>query len=113
MNPTRPAHPRVVERRGAIHFALQVATREDDPTPSKSVLAAGRLADELGFDGFHFNDHPTWSPECWLHLAALALTTKRIRLGPLATCVLYRPPVMTARLAADLDQLSDGRLGCV
>jgi len=104
------AHPWVVERQQGIRFALQVDTRKDDPTPSKRVLEAGHLAEELGFDAFFTGDHPSWQAEVWLHLAALAATTTRIGLGPMVSCILYRPPLLTARLAADLDNMSDGRL---
>ena len=38
------------------------------------------------------------------------MTTERIRLGVNVCCLLYRHPVMTARQAADLDNLSHGRL---
>jgi alkanesulfonate monooxygenase SsuD/methylene tetrahydromethanopterin reductase-like flavin-dependent oxidoreductase (luciferase family) len=103
-------HPWVAARRDTISFALQVDTRSDDPTPGRSVLAAGRLAEELGFDAFFTGDHPSWQSEVWLHMAALAGSTERIGLGPMVTSVLYRPPVLTARLAADLDHLSNGRL---
>jgi alkanesulfonate monooxygenase SsuD/methylene tetrahydromethanopterin reductase-like flavin-dependent oxidoreductase (luciferase family) len=104
------AHAWVAARRDTITFALQVDTRSDDPAPGRSVLAAGRLAEELGFDAFFTGDHPSWQSEVWLHMAALAGTTERIGLGPMVTSVLYRPPVLTARLAADLDHLSNGRL---
>src|SRR5262249_36089962 len=55
-------------------------------------------------------DHPAWALDPWLHLAALAVTTEHIRLGLNVCCALYRHPVLTARLAADLDNLSNGRL---
>jgi alkanesulfonate monooxygenase SsuD/methylene tetrahydromethanopterin reductase-like flavin-dependent oxidoreductase (luciferase family) len=100
----------VAERRDRVTFGLQAVPRPDDPEPGKRLLAAGRLAEELGFDAFYVGDHPPASPECWTHLAALAVTTGRIRLGTVVNCVLYRHPVMLARLAADLDRLSDGRL---
>jgi alkanesulfonate monooxygenase SsuD/methylene tetrahydromethanopterin reductase-like flavin-dependent oxidoreductase (luciferase family) len=102
-------HPWVAQQRERVGFALQVDTLNDDPAPTERVLAAGRLAEELGFDAFLTGDHPTWAPEVWLHMAALAVSTKRIRLGPMVSSVLYRPPVLTARLAADLDHLSRGR----
>jgi len=103
-------HPWVAARHNQIRFALQVDTRKDDPEPSAHVLAAGRLAEALGYDAFFTGDHPSWQSEVWLHMAALAVTTERIGLGPLVSCALYRPPVVTARLAADLDNLSRGRL---
>jgi alkanesulfonate monooxygenase SsuD/methylene tetrahydromethanopterin reductase-like flavin-dependent oxidoreductase (luciferase family) len=110
MNEIRPLHPWVVERRDSIHFGLQAIARPDDPEPGAAEIAAGILAEQLGFDAFFLGDHPAWAPDCWLHLAALAMRTERIGLGPLVSCILYRPPVMTARLAADLDRLSGGRL---
>ena len=106
----RPAHPWVIERRGTIRFALQAVAATDDPGPGAAEIAAGQLAEELGYDAFFLGDHPAWAPDCWLHLAALAVKTERIGLGPLVSCVLYRPPVVTARLAADLDRISCGRL---
>jgi alkanesulfonate monooxygenase SsuD/methylene tetrahydromethanopterin reductase-like flavin-dependent oxidoreductase (luciferase family) len=103
-------HPWVAERREGIRFALQVDTQRDDPQPGTQLLAAGRLAEALGFDAFFTGDHPSWQADPWLHMAALAGMTERIGLGPMVSCVLYRPPVVTARLAADLDHLSGGRL---
>jgi alkanesulfonate monooxygenase SsuD/methylene tetrahydromethanopterin reductase-like flavin-dependent oxidoreductase (luciferase family) len=110
MTAASAVHPWVKARRDSINFALQVEARPDDPGPGQSVLAAGRLAEELGFDAFLAADHPSWQSEPWLHLASLAVSTERIRLGTMVSSVLYRPPVLTARLASDLDHLSNGRL---
>ncbi len=98
-------HPWVAERRHRIGFALQAF-----PELGDQLVATGRLAEELGFDAFFVGDHPGWAHDCWVQLTALALTTERISLGPLVTCAAYRPPVVTARLAADVDRLSKGRL---
>ncbi len=100
----------VDEHRDRIGFGLQVFPRPDDPAPARRVLEAGHLAEALGLDAFFIGDHPAYAPEPWLHLAALAATTERIRLGSIVSCALYRHPVMTARLAADLDHLSSGRV---
>jgi hypothetical protein len=43
-------HSWVAAHRNRTSFALQVDTRSDDPASGRSVLAAGRLAEELGFD---------------------------------------------------------------
>ena len=102
-------HPWVVERRERVTFGVQAFARPDDPQPGARVLAAGRLVDELGLDAFYIGDHPAQQTEVWMHLAALAVTTERVRLGSVVNCVLYRHPVMTARMAADLDHLSGGR----
>ena len=110
MDTQRPMFGWAEEHRERIGFGLQVFARDDDPEPGKRVLAAGSLAEELGFDAFFLGDHPAYAPEPWLHLAVLAASTERIRLGSIVSCAGYRPPVMTARLAADLDNLSGGRL---
>jgi alkanesulfonate monooxygenase SsuD/methylene tetrahydromethanopterin reductase-like flavin-dependent oxidoreductase (luciferase family) len=116
MDVTWPIHSWVAEHQEQIGFALQVFPIDTANDPVGNMLAAGRLAEELGFDAFIFCDHPGWGPECWVHMAALAVVTQRIRLGTGVVCALYRHPVMTARLAADLDNLSGGRvflgLGC-
>ncbi|MDP9364665.1 MAG: LLM class flavin-dependent oxidoreductase, partial [Chloroflexota bacterium] len=106
----RGTHPWVIEHRERIGVGLQAVARADDPAPSRRLLAAGRLADDLGLDGFFLGDHPAYAPEAWLHLGALAVTTRRVRLGSVVLCAGYRSPVLTARLAADLDNISGGRL---
>jgi alkanesulfonate monooxygenase SsuD/methylene tetrahydromethanopterin reductase-like flavin-dependent oxidoreductase (luciferase family) len=98
------------ENRSRVGFAMQAVPLRDDPAGSNRIMTAGHLAEELGFDAFFLSDHPAYTPECWVHLAALAATTSRIRLGSAVNCALYRHPVMTARLATDLDNLSEGRV---
>jgi alkanesulfonate monooxygenase SsuD/methylene tetrahydromethanopterin reductase-like flavin-dependent oxidoreductase (luciferase family) len=105
-----PLNPWVAQHQDQVDFALQVFPVGSDGNPTGQLLAAGQFAEALGFDAFFFADHPAWGPECWAHMAALAATTERIRLGTGVACALYRHPVMLARLAADLDHLSGGRL---
>lgn len=69
-----------------------------------------QTAEELGFDSYWLPDHPAILSDCWTMLAALAVTTSRIRLGTLVNCIFYRNPVLLARMAADVDRLSGGRL---
>jgi probable F420-dependent oxidoreductase len=71
--------------------------------------------EKLSFESFWLADHfqaatPT-DPyyECYTTLSALAAETKRIRLGPLVTCVLYRSPSLLAKIASTLDAISGGR----
>ncbi len=113
---TWPVHPWVAAHQHGIGFALQVFPIETKEDPGRKVLAAGRLAEALGFDAFFFADHPAWGLDCWTHMAALAAVTERILLGTGVACALYRHPVLMARLVADLDNLSQGRvilgLGC-
>ena len=55
-------------------------------------------------------NHPVWYYDCPITLAALAGVTKRIRLGSLVACVPSRDRLVLARMAADIDALSNGRL---
>ena len=56
------------------------------------------------------SDHPIRLPGCWTTLAGLAPLTRSVRLGVLVNCVLYRSPAELARMAADVDRMSGGRL---
>jgi F420-dependent oxidoreductase-like protein len=73
--------------------------------------------EELGFAGLYRSDHYTnanppdkASLECWVSLTWLASHTRRIEFGPLVSPVSVRQPTLTARMAAALDDLSEGRL---
>lgn len=68
--------------------------------------------EELGYDAIWVYDHPLsfGSADCWIALSELARVTSRVRLGSSVGCVMYRHPAVLARQAADVDQLSGGRL---
>ena len=75
------------------------------------------LVEDLGFVGLYRSDHFTNSEpphkaslELWTSLAWLASHTERIEFGPLVTPASFRHPVFTARIAKDVDDLSNGRL---
>jgi alkanesulfonate monooxygenase SsuD/methylene tetrahydromethanopterin reductase-like flavin-dependent oxidoreductase (luciferase family) len=110
MSSTWPLSPWVEKHRSRIGFALQVFPKGVGADRSRQLIETGLLAESLGYDAFLIGDHPARGPEPWLHLAALATATQRIRLGSLVNCIHYRHPLMVARLAADLDHLSQGRL---
>ena len=48
--------------------------------------------------------------ECWSTLSALSTVTKKIRLGTMVTCNSFRNPALLAKMAATLDNISNGRL---
>jgi F420-dependent oxidoreductase-like protein len=75
-------------------------------------------ADKLAYDSLWVYDHLHTVPvpsleatfECWTLMAALAVETQRIRLGQMVTCNSYRPPSLLAKLSANVDVISHGRL---
>lgn len=85
--------------------------------PSDAVLDAFRFAESIGLDDGWVADQAgiTSSPstmwlEAWTTLAALAVQTERIRIGPLVTNVATRNPLMFGKAVLTVDQLSGGRL---
>jgi probable F420-dependent oxidoreductase len=77
-----------------------------------------RAAELAGFDSIWVGDHhlyrddgrPERGPwEAWTLLGALAAVTERVGLGPLVACLGFHPPVVLAKMAATVDQVSGGR----
>lgn len=77
------------------------------------------LAEDVGFDSVWMPDHllyrneeqETRGPwECWSILSALAGVTRRVELGTLVICTAFRSPALLAKMAATVDEISDGRL---
>ena len=76
-----------------------------------------RLAEDAGWDGIFLEDYIVWQSrqdvsthDPWIMLAAMAMTTERIRLGTQVTPLARRRPWKVAREAVTLDHLSNGRL---
>jgi alkanesulfonate monooxygenase SsuD/methylene tetrahydromethanopterin reductase-like flavin-dependent oxidoreductase (luciferase family) len=75
------------------------------------TVEVAQAAESFGFDGFWAADHPTQHMhDGWTTLAGLAEHTTTIRLGSLATCLHYRSPCLLARIVADVDRHSAGRV---
>jgi alkanesulfonate monooxygenase SsuD/methylene tetrahydromethanopterin reductase-like flavin-dependent oxidoreductase (luciferase family) len=70
-------------------------------------------AEQAGWDGVFIWDHigqPNTAADPWVALAAMAMNTEHIKLGPVVTPVARRRPWKLARETVTLDQLSNGRL---
>ena len=90
-----------------------------DRNPSFLILKKQALESErLGYSTMWFTDHllsvfkSPFHPvfECWTTLCAIASITKKLRIGTLVLCNSYREPPVLAKMAASLDNISNGRL---
>lgn len=81
------------------------------------LIDLARRAETHGWDGFYLWDHMVWSDDSnghivdpWVTLAAIAVSTEKLRLGTMITPLPRRRPWKLARETATLDRLSGGRL---
>ncbi len=96
-------------------FGLGVPNGGDfaDPRRLTELAAAAEVS---GWDGFFLWDHvirrQPWQPmvDPWVSLAAVAMTTERIIIGPMVTPLARRRVSVVARQSVTLDQLCGGRL---
>ena len=97
---SHPAHPELLTREAVTRFC--------------------RTAEDSGFDGVGFTDHPAPTAK-WLRsgghdaldpfvtFSFCAAVTERVRLIPNIVVLPYRHPLIVAKMVATLDMLSEGR----
>lgn len=112
-------HPWVAKADNGVRFGVQIGAMRERTSQTNVVLhdnamevllEAGKVVDALGYDGLFLHDHPSFSPDPWTGLAAMAVATRNVTLGSIVFCVPYRHPTHVARLVTDVDHLSNGRL---
>jgi alkanesulfonate monooxygenase SsuD/methylene tetrahydromethanopterin reductase-like flavin-dependent oxidoreductase (luciferase family) len=97
------------------HRAIFVAPFEELSEPALVAELAAK-AERKGWDGFFVWDHVAYSEpvralaDPWVTLAAVAMRTERVVIGPLVTPLPRRRPHQLARETVTLDRLSRGRL---
>jgi len=93
-------------------YGLDVPIHGEYADPRKLADLAVE-AEEAGWDGFFVQDSllsEESKTDPWVALAAIAMQTRRLRLGALVTALARRRPWQVARQAVALDYLSRGRL---
>ena len=89
-----------------VRFGVGMAPVE----PLKKVVATAKLAEELGFEYVvHADQRFAGEKDVFVTLAADALNTSRVKLGPCVSDPFSRIPALLAVAIASLDELSGGR----
>ena len=89
-----------------VRFGVGMAPVE----PLKKLVSMAKLAEELGFEYFgHADQRFAGEKDVFVALAADALNTRTIKLGPCVSDPFTRIPAMLAVAIASLDELSGGR----
>jgi probable F420-dependent oxidoreductase len=99
-------------------IGLMLPLGADETRGWTDLRAMALAAEEDGLDSVWGADHlifrdegeTTGIHESWTLLTAVAAITSRVEIGPLVLAVPFRNPALTAKMAAELDEISGGRL---
>ncbi len=99
-------------------IGLMLPLGESEAGGWTNLRAMAVTADERGLDSVWGADHLIFRDdgetegihECWTVLSAVAAVTSRVEIGPLVLALPFRNPALVAKMAAELDEVSGGRL---
>jgi alkanesulfonate monooxygenase SsuD/methylene tetrahydromethanopterin reductase-like flavin-dependent oxidoreductase (luciferase family) len=108
----------MTERSRPLKIGIQLPEVER-VVPWPELRAMARLAEDVGLDSLWVGDHLLYREEvrgvrgpweAWTTLAGLAEATSRVAIAPLVASTSFHAPAMLAKMAATVDEISDGRL---
>jgi probable F420-dependent oxidoreductase len=99
-------------------IGLMLPLSADETSGFGDVKAMALAAEDGGLDSVWGADHlifredgtTTGIHESWTVLTAVAAVTSRVEVGPLVLALPFRNPALIAKMAAELDEVSGGRL---
>jgi probable F420-dependent oxidoreductase len=99
-------------------IGLMLPLGADETSGFDDLKQMALAAEEDGLDSvwgadhliFRENDEMFGIHESWTVLTAVAALTSRVEIGPLVLALPFRNPALTAKMAAELDEVSGGRL---
>jgi len=99
-------------------WKMELVSITDPVAKWNKTVEIAQLAERLGLDSIWVYDHFHNVPrpahetvfECWTVISAISQQTKRIRLGQMVGCNLYREPSLLAKITSTVDVISGGRL---
>ena len=99
-------------------IGLMLPLGESEAGGWTNLRALALAAEDHGLDSVWGADHLIFRDdgetegihECWTVLTAVAAITERVEIGPMVLALPFRNPALTAKMAAELDEVSGGRL---
>jgi probable F420-dependent oxidoreductase len=99
-------------------IGLMLPLGESETDGWTTLRAMALAAEDSGLDSVWGADHLIFRDdgetegihECWTILTAVAAITTRVEIGPMVLALPFRNPALTAKMAAELDEVSGGRL---